>query len=196
MFDDDAQGFADYITQAQFLQPSGPRPMLGVTVADPDPQLREQLKLGAAPAVVISEVRPGTPAADAKLQTNDVIQAVNGQPVTNTMDLQKLVGAAKPDAPVKLKILRAGQTLDVPVTVKVMAPPEPRGFPPGFSGMMGSGSNADLVNEINALKQRVQMLEARVRALEQRAGAMPSGPGGPPKTTSPPVPRGGAQPDR
>jgi len=188
-----APGFRDFVAQAQFMQ-SGPRPMLGVTVLDADPRLREQLKLGNAMGVVISEVRPNTPAADAKLQVNDLVQAIDNQPVTATVDLQRIVASAKPDSQVKLKILRGGQTIEVPVTVKTMTVPNMSGMPSGFSGM-ATAPSGDLVNQVNELKQRVAMLEARLQAMEQRFGGATGQPGvgGPPAlkgTPSPPA-RGG-----
>jgi predicted metalloprotease with PDZ domain len=203
MFGDDAGGFADSIAQAQFLQPPGPRPMLGVTVVDPDADMRQRLNLGDAKGVLISEVRPNTPAADAKLQANDLVQSVDGKEVTSAGELQRLIGDAKPDAQVKLKVLRGGQSVEVPVTVKSMTPPA---FPPGFPGMGGMMPGpGNLAQQVNDLRQRVQTLEARIQALEQRlsgggqpdrgtpgaGGAPPPAPKGP---TNPPPPPRGAQP--
>jgi len=169
-------GFNDLINQTQFLQP-GPRPMLGVTVIDPDPRLREQLKLGDVKGALISEVRPNTPAFDAKLQANDFVTAINDQPLNATIDLQRIISTTKADSQVKLKILRDGKPMDVMVTVKTMTAP-------GIGGMsglppmgMGTAPNADLVNQINELKQRVATLEARIQTLEQRLGAQPGVPG-------------------
>ena len=101
---DRVPGLVDMIDRAQFMQP-GPRPMLGVTVAEVDPDLRERLKLGNVTGVLINEVRANTPAADAKLQANDVIQSVDNQQVTNPAELQRIVAGAKPDSQVKLKSL-------------------------------------------------------------------------------------------
>lgn len=42
-------------------------------------------------AVTITNVQPGSPAAQANLQPNDVILAVNGTPVNSTRDLQALI---------------------------------------------------------------------------------------------------------
>jgi len=204
LFDDDEPVSGD-IVQMQFLQPPGPRPMLGVTVLDATPEFRERLKLGNATGVIISEVRPNTPAADAKLQVNDFVQAIDNRPVTSAAEVQQIIGSTKPDTPVKLKVLRNGQAIEVPVTVKSLAMPGmpgPQRVPGmgGMGGMMGPGVNADLVNQVNELRQRVQMLEARVQQLEARAGGTlpPSGtaPGGStrPATKGPPVPRGGGSP--
>lgn len=174
--DDDADWQAvpndrGFVAQAQFAQP-GPRPMLGVTVIDADPRLREQLKLGNASGVVISEVRPNTPAFEAKLQVNDLVQAIDNQPVTATIDLQRIVSAVKPESQVKLKILRDGKQIEIPVTVKTMTAP----MTPGFPGM-AMAPGGDLANQVIELRQRVATLEARIQALEQRIGGQPGAPG-------------------
>jgi S1-C subfamily serine protease len=181
LFDDDdmaaVPGFNDVIAQTQFMQP-GPRPMLGVTVIDPDPRLREQMKLGDARGAMISEVRPNTPAFDAKLQVNDLVQAIDGKPVTATIDLQRIISTTKPDSQVKLKVLRDGKSIEVPVTVKTMTAPTMGGTPGGFPSMgMAMAPNADLVNQVNELKQRVATLEARIQALERQVGGQPGAPG-------------------
>jgi len=169
---DRVPGLVDMIDRAQFMQP-GPRPMLGVTVAEVDPDLRERLKLGNVAGVLINEVRANTPAAAAKLQANDVIQSVDNQQVTNPAELQRIIAGAKPDSQVKLKVFRNGQTIEVPVTVKTMTAPAVPGtsamprFPPGFSGM---GPGANISNEVNELKQRIAQLEARIEALERQVG--------------------------
>lgn len=207
---DRVPGLADMVDRAQFMQP-GPRPMLGVTVAEVDPELRERLKLGNVTGVLISEVRANTPAADAKLQANDVIQSVDNQQVASPAELQRIIAGAKPDSQVKLKIFRNGQTIEVPVTVKTMTAPAMPGmsgmprFPPGFGGM---GPGAGFSNEVNELKQRIAKLEARIEALERRVGGSgreprqpelkaPPGPGATPPakgaTTPPPPPKA---PDR
>jgi membrane-associated protease RseP (regulator of RpoE activity) len=209
---DRVPGLGDMIDRAQFMQP-GPRPMLGVTVAEIDHDLRERLKLGNVNGVLINEVRANTPAADAKLQANDVIQSVDNQQVTNPVELQRIVAGSKPDSQVKLKIFRNGQTIEVPVTVKTMTAPAMPGmpgmgrFPSGFPGM-GMGPGGDLANQVNELKQRISMLESRIEALERRIGGTgreprqpelkaPPGPGPtpPPRgaTTPPPPPKA---PDR
>lgn len=184
-FDDDPNGNAlridEMIRQAQFGQPPmGPRPMLGVTVMDADPGLRDQLKMGNVNGAVIGEVRPGTPAAEAKLQVNDVVTAIDATAVASAADLQRIVGSAKPDSKVTLKVFRDGKTIDVPVTIKTMTMPSIPGMDPGFGGRMPP--LGDPFAEIRALKQRIDQLEARVRALEGGRG-----PGAPAPQTKPPA---------
>jgi S1-C subfamily serine protease len=185
-FDDDPNGNAlridEMIRQAQFGQPPmGPRPMLGVTVFDADPGLRDQLKMGNVNGAVIGEVRPGTPAADAKLQVNDVVTAIDATAVASAAELQRVIASAKPDSKVTLKVFRDGKTIDVPVTIKTMTTPSIPGIAPGFGGRMPA--LADPFAEIRALKQRIDQLEARVRVLEDGRGPATQ----PPPQTKPPA---------
>jgi Do/DeqQ family serine protease len=63
----------------------------GVAVADLDPQAREQLKLpDSLKGVVITEVQPDSPAADAGLKQGDVIQEINRHPVKTAEEAVKL----------------------------------------------------------------------------------------------------------
>jgi putative serine protease PepD len=67
--------------------------------------------------VAVSEVKPGTPAADANLQVGDVITAVGGVKVTDSASLQKAVDAKKPGDSVTLTYVRNGKTASAQVTL-------------------------------------------------------------------------------
>jgi putative serine protease PepD len=67
--------------------------------------------------VSITQVRPGTPAANANLQVGDVITAVGGAKVTDSASLQKAVDAKKPGDTLALTLVRDGQTKTAQVTL-------------------------------------------------------------------------------
>jgi putative serine protease PepD len=71
----------------------------------------------AANGVAVSEVKPGTPAADANLEVGDVITAVGGLKVTDSASLQKAVDAKKPGESVTLTYVRNGKTASAQVTL-------------------------------------------------------------------------------
>jgi regulator of sigma E protease len=73
--------------------------------------------------VVISEVLPDSPASQAGLQPGDVIQAINGQSVQQTSQLQGLIGS-RLGKPTPLQIGRNNQTLTVTVTPRSTWPPD------------------------------------------------------------------------
>jgi putative serine protease PepD len=80
------------------------------------------LGVGVGPAnngVAVSEVKPGTPAADANLQVGDVITAVGGVKVTDSASLQKAVDAKKPGDTITLTFKRDGAMKTAPVKLAV-----------------------------------------------------------------------------
>ena len=60
-------------------------PLLGVQGSDLSEQLAE--RLGVSDGAYVDQVQPGTPAAEAGLQTDDVIVAVNDVPIESMSDL-------------------------------------------------------------------------------------------------------------
>jgi serine protease Do len=76
--------------------------------------------------VVISGVRPNTPAAAAGLQGGDRIISVNGKAVLSLGQLQSAVEATPIGEELSMQIERAGQRIDV--KVRPQAQPVPSGF--------------------------------------------------------------------
>ncbi len=78
--------------------------------------------------VMISVITPGGPAAKAGLQPQDVIVAVDGQPVKNGDALVAIISAKKPGTTVRLTYLRGGKrdNIDVSITdrAKILANPD------------------------------------------------------------------------
>jgi serine protease Do len=91
------------------------RPMLGISVADLTPDIAHELGLRPdTKGVVVGEVIPGSPAAEAGLQRGDVIQEVNRKPVTSVSEFQKAIREAGKQ-PVVLLVNRQGTTAYVTV---------------------------------------------------------------------------------
>ena len=68
--------------------------------------------------VVVEEVMPGSPAAQAQLQAGDIIRKFNGRDVNNIIALRNMVGQAELDKNVELGILRDGKPLKVTIQIK------------------------------------------------------------------------------
>jgi membrane-associated protease RseP (regulator of RpoE activity) len=94
-----------------WAQPQGP--WIGISVGPADGVLRSQLRLPEGTGVVVTQVVPGGPAAEAGVEPHDVLLSVDGKPIAGGEDLDKVLQAARPDgAMLTLKLLRAGQTLE------------------------------------------------------------------------------------
>ncbi len=88
----------------------GENAMEGVQVETLTPEIARQLNLPAnAPGVVITNVDPDSPAADARLQRGDVIQEVDGKAVSNLNEFQGAVREAG-KKPLLLLVNRGGNT--------------------------------------------------------------------------------------
>jgi serine protease Do len=68
--------------------------------------------------VVVEEVVPGSPAAQAQLQQGDVIRKFNGRDVKNIYALRSLLAQAELNKNVELEIVRAGKPLNVTTQIK------------------------------------------------------------------------------
>jgi putative serine protease PepD len=103
---------------------------LGVAVATIDDQAAAQLRVPAG--VEVTQVRSGTPAADAGLKAatsaravhgqefpvgGDVITAVDGQKISSSEELQSVIGAKKPGDTVTLTYTRDGSEHTVDLTL-------------------------------------------------------------------------------
>lgn len=90
---------------------------LGVTFVQLDAQTAAEHNVDVTEGALITEVADGSPAADAGLQANDVITAVDGDVVDAERTLRDRLFAYEPDDTVTLSVLRDGQSMDVSVTL-------------------------------------------------------------------------------
>src|SRR6266700_208438 len=68
--------------------------------------------------VIVNEVMPGSPAAEAQLQKGDVIHKFNGHEVKNFPRLRSWVAQAELNKKVELEIMREGKPLNVATQIK------------------------------------------------------------------------------
>ena len=68
--------------------------------------------------VVVDQVMPGSPAAQARLQPGDVVRKFNGRDVQNITALRKMVSQSELDKNVELEVLRDGKPLNVTTQIK------------------------------------------------------------------------------
>lgn len=92
-------------------------PLLGVTGVDVTPEVADQFGLAASRGAVIESVQPDTGAADADLRPGDIIVAVDGEPLATMSQLVAEVRARAPGDVVVLTVVRAGEEIEVAVTL-------------------------------------------------------------------------------
>ena len=92
------------------------KPYIGVTVSDVS---SESQSYGLPQGAAVRSVTENGPAAEAGLQENDIITAVNGETITGSNDLVKLVKASAAGDTLELTVYRQGQTTTLTLTVVV-----------------------------------------------------------------------------
>lgn len=70
------------------------------------------------PGVLVANVSEGTSAAEAGIRAGDILIAWNGEPMEGPRNLGTFLRAHKPGDVVTLTLLRSGETMTVPVTLK------------------------------------------------------------------------------
>jgi len=74
---------------------AGTSEKLGVAIQDLNPQIAKELRISASvTGVVVTEVQPDSPAADAGIKRGDVVQEVNRQPVKSASDFRNAVSGS------------------------------------------------------------------------------------------------------
>jgi serine protease Do len=91
------------------------RGWLGVSVQDVTPALAKSFGISQPQGALVGDVDPKGPAANSGLQRGDVIDAVNGQPVTTPNELRLQIAAMAPGTVAHLKVTRNGHPQDVAV---------------------------------------------------------------------------------
>ena len=89
---------------------------LGVAVQNLTPQIARELGLKRNAGVVVTAVEPGSAAAEATIQTGDVIREVNRKSVGNVDDFAQKIEQAKGQESILLLIQRGQNTLFAAVT--------------------------------------------------------------------------------
>ena len=92
-----------------------PSPYIGVSLQDLTPQMRETLGLSDNEGVGVAFVQEGDPAAQAGLQSGDIIIGANEDAIGSASDLTEFIQSAKVGEELKLTVIRNEEqmTLDV-----------------------------------------------------------------------------------
>jgi serine protease Do len=110
--------------------------------------------------VVVEDVVPNSPAAQAQLQKGDIIRKFNGREINNFAALRTLVAQAELNKPVELEIVRNGNAMKVTTEIKeqpvdyesaqrLPSRRQPqRPAPPNQPGGVGGGLNSIRVTDL------------------------------------------------
>jgi Do/DeqQ family serine protease len=102
------------------------RPWLGANLQPVTPQIAEAVGLDRAKGAVVSQVMPGSPAAEAGLRGGDVIVAVAGKPISDPNAFNYRFTTHGVNGQVSLDVLRNGQRHSVDVALRVAPEIPPR----------------------------------------------------------------------
>jgi serine protease Do len=141
---------------------------LGVQTQPLTPELRTRIDTQAESGTVVMDVLARSPAAKAGLKANDVITAINDQPVKAPEDLFTAIQKAGPGKTLTLHVMRGKENLSLKATLqdgsfgRFVTPGENR-FP-----MVDVNSMTDQSRRIRELEHRIAELEKRIRQLEKK----------------------------
>ncbi|MGB5424328.1 MAG: DegQ family serine endoprotease, partial [Desulfobacterales bacterium] len=91
------------------------RGWMGVGIQDLTPELAEYYKVKGETGVLVTQIFEGDPADKAGIKTNDIITAVNGEPVTSSRELSRRIAALGVGQKAKITIMRDGREKSVTV---------------------------------------------------------------------------------
>jgi serine protease Do len=90
-------------------------PFIGIQYSPLNPALAARLGVQVRDGAVVGQVVPGSPAATAGLQPEDIITTVDGQPLQGESALAEAINKHKPGDTITLTVLRQQQQVSVPV---------------------------------------------------------------------------------
>ena len=93
---------------------------IGVSIQGVNKDLAESFGLDRPRGALVSTVEPGSPAEKAGVKSGDIIVAVDGKPIDQSVDLPRIIGETRPGTAVALQVWRKGATQTLRVTVGEM----------------------------------------------------------------------------
>lgn len=96
------------------------RAYLGIGLDELNPELADKFGVHRGQGVLVAQVFPKTPAAEAGFQAGDVIMTFDGQKVRDRSELQSMVERSAFDTKHKVEVLRDGKTVNLEVMAKAL----------------------------------------------------------------------------
>src|ERR1039457_4379927 len=126
---------------------------IGVQIADVTPDNAKFFHMDKAAGALVSDVQPDGPGAKAGLKTGDVITELDGKSITDSGELQMLVGQKRPGDTIHLAVMRDNKRTTVAVTLADLSNPNntetsSNGHGKGRWGLSLGDLNQDARNEL------------------------------------------------
>lgn len=135
------------------------RGRIGVVIQSVTQDLAESFGMKAPKGAIVSQVEKDGPAAKAGLQEGDIITAVNGKAIDDSVDMPVIIGSMAPGSIAKLSIIRNNK--DITLDVKVEEAPNE-----------SASSNASKTAAANKLGVTVRPLNEEEKAKAETEGLL------------------------
>ncbi len=93
------------------------RGRIGVAIRDVTKELADSFGLGKPSGALVDSVEKGAPADRAGIEAGDIVLKIDGRIVTQSSDLQRMVGNTKPGSKAHLQVWRKGAMKDIAVDI-------------------------------------------------------------------------------
>jgi serine protease Do len=124
------------------------RGWLGVAIQDVDQELADAMKLPQATGILLSDVKPGTPAAKAGLARGDVVLKVDGKVVDTSGQFRNMIAASGAKRTVHLDLVRDGKAMTSDVALGEM-PESDNAAAAGPSSAQGGALDGIVLENLN-----------------------------------------------
>ena len=159
------------------------RGWLGVAIQDVDQELADAMKLPAATGILLSDVKPGAPAARAGLARGDVVLKVDGKVVDTSGQFRNVIAASGSKRTVHLDLVRDGKAMAADVELGEM-PESDTVVAGGSKSTQGSALDGITLENVNpqnrqafgiddAVKQGVVITRLNPQSNAAQAGLRP-----------------------
>ena len=93
------------------------RGYIGISPQDITPELAESLKLKLARGALVAQVVRGSPADKAGVKAGDVITAIEGKGIQDSVVAMAVIAGLKPGKDVKFQMTRSEKAIDIAINV-------------------------------------------------------------------------------
>ncbi len=92
-------------------------PFIGISYDQITPQTAGEFNLPSRYGLLVSQITPGSPAAQAGLRVNDIILSIDGKNIDETHPLRSILFRYKVGDKIKLQVMRSGQTAEMEIVL-------------------------------------------------------------------------------